>query len=45
MDTLLSWTMMVVYSRDNELVGMAHSKITQKPPSIFPDNDGALLVW
>jgi len=35
----------VVHSRDNEEVGMAHEdKITQKPASIFPDDDGAVLV-
>jgi len=35
----------VAHSRDDKEVGMAHEvKITQKPASIFPDNDGAVLV-
>jgi len=31
----------MVHSRDDEGVGMAHD---QKPASIFPNNDGAVLV-
>jgi len=35
----------VAHSRDNEEVGVVHEvKITQKPVSIFPDDDGVVLV-
>jgi len=35
----------VVHSGDDQEVGMAHkSKITRTPASIFPDDDGAVLV-
>ena len=40
-----SWTTIVVHSRDDQEVGMAHEvKLTQMPASTFPDNDGAVLV-
>ena len=35
----------MVHSRDDQEVGMGpQSKITQKPASIFPDDDGAVLI-
>jgi len=35
----------VVYIRDNKEIGMAHKvKSPEKPISIFPDDDGAVLV-
>jgi len=39
---MVSWTTIVVYSRDNQEVGMAHE--VKSPAFIFPDDDGAVLV-
>ena len=40
-----SRTTIVVHSKDAEEVGMAHeAKSPKKPASIFPDDDGVVLV-
>ena len=39
-----SYSTIVLYNRDHKSVGVAHDKITQKPASLFPDDDEAVLV-
>ena len=41
---LLLYSMIVLYSRDHKGVDVAHENITQKPTSLFPDDDEAVLV-
>jgi len=37
----VSWTTIVVHSRDDQEVGVAHEV---NPASVFPDDNGAVLV-
>jgi len=40
-DILLSWTTIVVHSRDDK----PQNNISQKPASVFPDEYGVVSVW
>ena len=40
----VSYSTIVLYSRDHKGVGMAHKNITQKTALLFPDDDEAVLV-
>ena len=39
----LSYSTIVLYSRDHKGVGVAHKKSPKIPASIYPDGDGAVL--
>jgi len=40
----VSWTTIVIYSKDDESVGVAHKvNLPEKPATIFLDDDGTVL--